>query len=74
LQKIPLIGPALLWHGKTADKVNITLVRIGLLNQGNHEADDETILFRDKAGRAKMNEKQLGSICAIRVARRIALH
>jgi len=43
-----------------ANKVNVSLVRIGLRNQSNHEADDETILFRDKAGWVKMNEKQLG--------------
>ena len=43
-----------------ADKVNIALVKIRLRNQTSHEANDETILFRDKAGRQKMNEKQLG--------------
>lgn len=43
-----------------ADKVNVPLVRIGLRNQANHEADDETILFCDKAGWAKMDKKQLG--------------
>ena len=43
-----------------ANKVNVPLVRIGLRNQANHEADDETILFCHKAGWAKMDEKQLG--------------